>query len=209
MSLFDESLSGYLGLVAAKSATPGGGAVSAVVAANAAAMVSMVANLTLGKKGCEGAQEAAREALSGSTALIEDCEGLASRDMEAFDSLMRAWRLPRESEEEKRSRSLSMGVAAKEACEAPREICRRSLEILRLALLLAPGGNRSAISDLGVGALMAEAAFRGAALSIEINLASLEDRAYAAELSAWIEEGADRAAADREAALRIVRARMA
>jgi formiminotetrahydrofolate cyclodeaminase len=98
--------------------------------------------------------------------------------MDAFDRVMDAWKMPSETDEEKAAKSASLEPATKNATEVPMEICRECLEILKLAVRLAPIGNRSAISDVGVGAYVAEAALRSAMLSVDINLPSLVDEAF-------------------------------
>jgi formiminotetrahydrofolate cyclodeaminase len=179
MSIYEKSLNDYLALAASSSPTPGGGSVSAIVATNAAAMVSMVANLTLGKKGYEAHQEASRRIAEQAVALIEQLKGLTARDMEAFDRFVKAWKLPATTDAEKRSKADANEQAAQNATTVPMEICRACLEIMKLARELAPFGNKSAISDVGVAAYVAEAALKAAMLSVDINLPGLKTRDFA------------------------------
>ncbi|MFO1401625.1 MAG: cyclodeaminase/cyclohydrolase family protein [Steroidobacteraceae bacterium] len=179
MSIYEKSLNDYLALAASSSPTPGGGSVSAIVATNAAAMVSMVANLTLGKKGYEDHQEAARRIAGEAAALIEQLKGLTTRDMEAFDRFVKAWKLPATNDAEKRAKAEANEQAAQNATTVPMEICRACLEIMKLARELAPFGNKSAISDVGVAAYVAEAALKAAMLSVDINLPGLKTREFA------------------------------
>ena len=182
MSIYEKSLSEYLEVAASKSPTPGGGSVSAVVAANAAAMVSMVANLTLGKKGYEGVEGQVKDILAGTTRAIADLKDLTARDMKAFDIFMTAWRMPSGTDGEKKAKDEAMEKAAQNASSVPLEICKVCLEILKLAVKLAPIGNKGAISDVGVGAYVAEAAMKAAMLSVDINLPSIQDAAFKASL---------------------------
>lgn len=175
MSIYEMTLNDYLLLVASKSPTPGGGSVSAVAAANAAAMVSMVANLTWKKKGYEAVQPQVEEILEKATQAIEKLKDLTSQDMQAFEKLMAAWRLPSENDEQKEIRTEALEKAGQEASAVPLKICQVCLEILKMADSLAPIGNKSAISDVGVGAYLAEASLKAAMLNVDINLPSIKD----------------------------------
>jgi formiminotetrahydrofolate cyclodeaminase len=178
MSIYDMTLNEYLATAASKSPTPGGGSVSAVVATNAAAMISMVANLTLGKKGYENAQDQVNDILNGATKAIADLKSLTVRDMEAFDIFMSALRMPKETDEQKKARAEAMERAAQNASTVPYEICKVCLEVLKLSARLAPIGNKGAISDVGVGAYLADAAMRACMLSVDINLPSIQTTSF-------------------------------
>lgn len=182
MSIYEKSVNEYLDVAASKSPTPGGGSVSAVVAANAAAMVSMVANLTVGKKGYEAVEGPVKEILDGSTKAIVDLKALTARDMQAFDIFMVAWRMPGDTPEQKAAKDEAMEKAAQNASTVPLEICKVCLEIVKLAAKLAPIGNKGAISDVGVGAYVGEAALKACMLSVDINLPSIKDPAFKAML---------------------------
>jgi len=178
MSIYEKSLSEYLDVAASKSPTPGGGSVSAVVAANAAAMVSMVANLTLGKKGYDEVQPLAQEVADGCAKLIAQLKELTAKDMQAFDIFMQAWRMPSESDADKKAKDAAMEKAAQNASQVPLDICKVCLEILKYAARLAPVGNKGAISDVGVGAYVAEAAMKACMLSVDINLPSIQTASF-------------------------------
>src|SRR5512137_1277976 len=138
MSIYEKSLSDYLDIAASKSPTPGGGSVSAVVAANAAAMVSMVANLTLGKKGYDNVQELAQQVAGECARLIGQLKELTAKDMQSFEIFMQAWKMPANSEAEKAAKDVAMEKAAQNASSVPLEICKVCLEVLKLAAKLAP-----------------------------------------------------------------------
>lgn len=179
MSIYEKSLNEYLAVAASNSPTPGGGSVSAIVATNAAAMVSMVANLTLGKKGYEEHQDAAKRIADEAMALIEQLKALTARDMEAFDLFVKAWKMPAATDEEKKAKADANEKAAQNATTVPMEICKVCLEIMKLARELAPFGNKSAISDVGVASYVAEGAMKAAMLSVDINLPGLKTREFA------------------------------
>lgn len=182
MSIYEKTMNEYLEVAASKSPTPGGGSVSAVVATNAAAMVSMVANLTLGKKGYEAVEAQVKEILEGTTQALIDLKALTARDMQAFDIFMTAWRMPSDSDEQKKAKNEAMEKAAQNASTVPLEICKVCLDILKLAAKLAPIGNKGAISDVGVGAYVAEAALKACMLSVDINLPSIQTESFKANL---------------------------
>jgi methenyltetrahydrofolate cyclohydrolase len=207
--LYGKTLNEYLALAASKSPTPGGGSVSAVTATSAAAMVSMVANLTLGKKGYEGAQEEARRALGEATELMEELKRLTAEDMAAFDSFMAAWRLPAATEAEKKAKETAMEQAAEGASQVPLRICRACLRILAAARALAPVGNKTAISDVGVALYIAEAALRSAMLSVDINLPLIRNESFASGLRTERERLLSEAEELRAAGIGIVKTRLA
>lgn len=179
MSIYEKSLNDYLAVAASNSPTPGGGSVSAIVATNAAAMVSMVAELTKGKKGYEDHQDAANRIAAGAIEQIEKLKTLTARDMEAFDLFVKAWKMPSGTDEEKKAKAEANEKAAQNATTVPMDICRVCLEIMKLATELAPFGNKSAISDVGVASLVAEGAMKACMLSVDINLPGLKDRTFA------------------------------
>lgn len=164
MNIYEMTLNEYLDIAASKSPTPGGGSVSAVVAANAAAMVSMVANLTLGKKAYESVQEDIMSILDAVGSIMNDIKALTEKDILAFQGFMDAWRLPSSTDDEKSIKKEAMEKAARNASSVPLDLCRACLDILTQVLRLAPIGNKSAISDVGVAVYLAEAAINAAML---------------------------------------------
>jgi formiminotetrahydrofolate cyclodeaminase len=176
--LYNQSLNEFIEKAASNSPTPGGGNVSAVIATLAASMVSMVANLTIGKKGYEEVQDKAKKAADDLKNIIEDLKTLTEKDMAVFSKFMEALRMPKDTDEQKAKRTEAMQQAAKTATEVPMEICRKCLEILKISVPIASYGNKGAISDAGVGAYVAEAALRAAMLSVDINLPGIKDAAF-------------------------------
>lgn len=149
---------------------------SAVAAALAAAMVAMVANLTLGKRGYDQAQAASHEGLRRSEAAIAELELLAALDIEAFECVMAAWRMPSETNDQKEMKAEAVKAAAENASRVPLRICSSCIDILVQAAFLAPVGTKSAISDVAVGAHLAHAALNAAMLSLDANLPFIEDQ---------------------------------
>lgn len=187
----------FIDELASKAPTPGGGGASAYCGALAAALSSMVCNLTLGKKAYEAAQAevgaAADQLESLQTRLLE----LVDEDARAFAPLAAAYGMPKETPQEQEAKELALQQALIAACEVPLEIMRTCAQVIDLAALLAEKGSRMALSDAGVSVLFAKAALQGASLNVLINCASMKDRvradAYLEEVDGLIETYAERA----------------
>ena len=168
-----ESKEDFLDRLAGSSPTPGGGSVAALAGALGAALVSMVAALTVGKKKYAEVEEAIKETRKSSESLRSKLTRLIEQDAEAFDAVMRAFKLPRASEAEERARAVAVEKALMDASQVPLETVERALEVLDLARHAAQVGNMNAVSDAGVAAYMCEAAARSAALNVRINAKGL------------------------------------
>ncbi len=179
MSIYEKSLNEYLEIAASSAPTPGGGSVSAIVATNAAAMVCMVANLTIGKKAYLEYEDQAKDIAAKGYALIDQLKDLTAKDMAAFASFVTAWKMPSETDDEKAKKAEANEAAAQNATTVPMEISKVCLEIMKLARELAPFGNLSAISDCGVASLIAEGSMKAAMLSVDINLPGLKTKEFA------------------------------
>jgi len=178
----DLTLSQFLDALASKDPVPGGGSGAALAGALGAALVSMVANLTIGKKGYEAVEQQMKDLLAQSEAIRVELPRLLEADTQAYGQVMAAYRLPRASEEEKQARETARQRRLKEAAEVPCQIAERCAQVVGLALPAARMGNKWAVSDAGVGALLGEAALRSALLNVDINLASIQDGAYVADM---------------------------
>jgi methenyltetrahydrofolate cyclohydrolase len=176
----------FLDVLASKESVPGGGSGAALAGAQAAALVSMVCNLTIGKKGYEHVEGPMRDLLAKSEALRRELPQLLEADTQVYAQVMAVYRLPRTSDEERATRGTAMQRALKEAAEVPLTIADRCSQVIDLALPAAEMGNPWAVSDAGVAVLLAEAAMRGALLNVTINLASIKDADYVREVEARI-----------------------
>jgi methenyltetrahydrofolate cyclohydrolase len=174
----DKSTAAFLDALAAGTPTPGGGGAAAVMGAMGAALVSMVCNLTIGKKGYEAHEAEMRNLLAASENLRRRLADMVAEDAAAFDSLMAAYRLPKLSEEEKQHRSAAIQAGLKAATLAPLACARAAAEGIRLAAESVEHGNVNVISDVGVGVLASAAALRSAALNVHINVPQIQDRAF-------------------------------
>ena len=185
--LVDLTVSEFLDALASSEPVPGGGGGSALGGALGAALVSMVANLTIGKKGYEDVQGPMSEILEKSEALRKEFPALMDADERVFSQVMATYRLPRKTPEQKKTRTLAMQAALKEAAQVPLTIAERCAQIVDLALPAAETGNQWAVSDAGVGALLAEACMHAALLNVYINLASIKDDQFVAKTRERIE----------------------
>ncbi len=174
----------FLDRLASGAPTPGGGSVAALCGALGAALVSMVSRLTLGSKKYAEVHEPIKEILERSESMRSNLTNLIDRDAEAFDAVLRAYKMPRGSDEAERSRSEAIERGLAGAIAVPLETMERAADVAALAERVAAIGNARAISDAGVAAILAEAAARSAALNVRINAAGIADDAKRRELSA-------------------------
>jgi len=168
-------LSDFLNETASGSPAPGGGSVSALAASLGAALASMVCRLTIGKKKYADVQSEMENILMQSEALRSQFIALIDEDTSAFNKVMAAYGLPKETDEQKASRLTEIQAAMKSATFVPLNLMGLCIESLKLVKILVDKGNQNSISDAGVAALMLQAGCEGAALNVNINLASLTD----------------------------------
>lgn len=178
----------FLDELASNSPAPGGGSVAALTGAMGAALSSMVCNLTRGKQGYEAVQDEIVEILKKSEQLREDLTRLIDRDTEAFNEVMTALKMPKDTEEQKTQRKNVLQTAFMHAAEVPLETARKSLEVLDVAYIVAQKGNTNSVSDAAVSALMAQSAVHAAILNVRINLSSIKDDQFVQNARTEVEE---------------------
>jgi len=182
MSIARKTVDGFLATLASDAPTPGGGAVAAVSGATGAALISMVCNLTLGRKGYEEAEDRMRailgEAEDARSAFLE----LADRDATAFDGVMAAFKMPKETDADKAVRSQAIQQGYEQAAVVPLEIARKAAGLMELARETTETGNANAASDGACAAQALAAAVWSATYNVDINAAALKDQAKAAAL---------------------------
>ncbi|HHV78249.1 MAG TPA: cyclodeaminase/cyclohydrolase family protein [Firmicutes bacterium] len=176
--LAELKLGDFLEQLASASPVPGGGAASALAGAAAAALVSMVANLTLGRKKFETHKVVMEEVLARSETLRRELLKLADRDMAAFQAVMAAYRMPKDTAAERAQRDERIQACLKEAATVPAEVIRLSAEVFELSEKARRHGNPNAASDAGTAAALAVAAIHGAALNVFTNLESINDKEF-------------------------------
>jgi formiminotetrahydrofolate cyclodeaminase len=177
----------FLDELASDAPAPGGGSVAAISGALGAALISMVCNLTLGKKGYDEVQGDIQDLVAQSEALRAELTNLVEKDVKAYTGYSVAAKMPRGTDEEKAERATAMQAALKTATDVPLSIAEAAVKVMDLCMPAAEKGNKWAVSDAGVAVLMAEAALRSAALNVLINLGSLKDEAFVADRRAKLE----------------------
>lgn len=171
-----ESLSGFVASVAAATPAPGGGSVAAHAGALAAGLAQMVSGLTIGKKKYAAVEGTMKDAALKASALVTTLSGLVERDAQSYGAVMNAYKLPNEPEEAAKARTKAIDDALVGAAAVPLETARACAEVAELAALVGEKGNTNAVSDAGVGALLAEAACKGAVYNVRINVWSMTDK---------------------------------
>lgn len=200
----EKSTDDFINDVASASPAPGGGSVAALAGSLGAALTSMVSRLTVTKKKYKSVHDELGSILARSEILRQDLTELIVRDKEAFDKVMLAFKLPKDSEEEVKARAVQIEETNKGAALVPLKVAEKSLEILSLAKVVADKGNLNSITDSGVAALMAKAGMDGAILNVRINIVGLADKDFVAKLTSEIEGYRARGEALTEEILRIV-----
>jgi formiminotetrahydrofolate cyclodeaminase len=175
----DQPLNRFLDDLASAAPTPGGGSAAAIMGAMGAALVSMVCRLTIGKKDYEAVEAQMRQALGEAETLRARLTAMVADDVQAFDALMAAYKLPKASEPEKAARTQAIQAGLKQATDVPMACAEACAEVVGLAHRIAATGSRGVISDAGVAAVAAWAALRSAALNVYINVPSIKDPEFA------------------------------
>ena len=179
--MLDESIGSFLTRLAARSAAPGGGAAGALQAAQAAALLAMVARFSDGPRYDAETVGRVRAAADG---LADEGVGLAAADSAAFEKVIAAYGLPKDTSEAKAARSAAIADATAGAARPPADLMAASVRLVGLAEDLLPVANKNVISDIGAAAAAISAAAVTAGLNIEANLAAIKDPALVAELTA-------------------------
>lgn len=191
----NSSIQTFLDDLASERPTPGGGGAAAVSGAIGAALVSMVANLTIGKKNYEAVWQDLEAVNAKAEALRAELIRAIDEDVVAFNAVMGAYGLPRATDEEKAKRAAAIQAALKDATIAPLRAVKACFEVIRLSAAAAEKGNLNVISDAGVAVLSANAGLRSAALNVFINAKAIKDRDFAekqiAEVNALLAQSAE------------------
>ncbi len=206
--LIDKKVSNFLDELASNSPTPGGGSVAALAGALGAALISMVGNLTVGKKKYEDVEEDIKKIIGSSEKLRYELSQLIEEDVKVFNNFMATYKMPRETEDEKKMRTEKIQEALIEAARVPLRVAYKCMEILSLSKEVAEKGSINTVSDAGVAALMAEAALESAILNVKINLKMIKDEKVRTELSSSIKEILLKENGQKEEVLEIVESKM-
>ncbi len=175
----DHSIQQFLDDLASQSATPGGGSAAAVMGAQAAALISMVCNLTIGKPKFAEVEADMQALLAQSEALRKQLTAMIQADVDVFNRLMVTYGLPKETDADKIARSAAIQLVLKDATDVPLDCARACAKAITLSQLAAEKGNPNVISDAGAAVMAAYGGLKTAALNVYINAGSLKDREFA------------------------------
>ena len=174
----EQQLQTFLDRLASQASTPGGGSAAAIMGAMGAALLSMVANLTVGKKKYEDVETEMQGFLRQSEALRTELTDMIQADVNVFDKVMVAYGMARETDVEKTQRLQAIQATLKEATDVPLACAQLCAQVIKLCRPLAEKGNISVLSDAGVAVLAAHAALRSAALNVYINIGGIKDEDF-------------------------------
>lgn len=178
--LVETTLEAFTDKLAAGTPTPGGGSAAALAGALSASLLQMVSDLTIGREQYKAHEEAVRSIRRKAEALRRDLLALVDRDAQAYDGVVRARRLPKETPAEIQARAAAVARANLFATETPMAIAEQCAALMSLAVELAYKGNVNAVSDVGSAALLAYAGLRAGVMNVRVNLAGIADADRAA-----------------------------
>ena len=206
--LKDTSIELFLDDLASRNPTPSGGSAAAVMGAMGAALVSMVCNLTIGRTQYRDFEEELKSVLTKAEELRRDLIKMIEEDMQAFDGVMRAYRMPRLTKDETATRAQVIQTALKTATLVPMRCCRACREVIILGRVVGDKGNRNVVSDAGVATVAAYAALRSAALNVFTNARLITDRIFAEKQLVELEQLLSEAATATEASYELVKKKL-
>lgn len=193
MTTAERRLDAWMAELASDAPTPGGGAVAAVSAATGAGLVAMVGRLTVRRAGFEGVADRMAEIVEEADRERVELLALADRDAQAFDGVMAAYKMPKDTEEDKAARLRALQAALEHAAEVPLTVARRAVYLMGLAEEAIANGNPNAASDGFSGAAVLHAATLSALANVRINAFAFVDEARRAELTDDCDRLRDRA----------------
>ena len=183
----DSDLQTFLDQLASQASTPGGGSAAAIMGAMGAALVSMVCNLTIGKKNYAAVEGDLKQVLQQSEELRQRLTTMINDDVRVFNQVMSAYGMPRDTEEHKSARGAAIQQALKDATLVPLACAKACAEVIDLSRTAAEKGNLNVISDAGVAVMAAYAALKSAALNVYINVGNIKDREFAESMRSELE----------------------
>lgn len=201
------TLEQFLDELASAAPAPGGGSAAAMAGATGAALVAMVARLTIGRKNYQDVNAEFENILPRAEARRAELIQFIQLDADAYSRVMAAYQLPKTDDAEKTARAAAIQDALQEAANVPLRVARACAQILEMSAIAAAKGNKNAASDAGAGAVMAEAGLQMALLNVEINLGLIQDQTFVAALRAAMEPLKE-SAAKRQAILDTVQTRL-
>ena len=186
-ALASMKINDFINELASSSPAPGGGSVAALAGSLGAALLSMVCNLTIGKEKYSDVQDEIKDILKKSEKLRKKLIKLIDEDTEAFNDVMKAFKMPKETDEQKKKRSIAIQEGYKKATSIPLDTSKTCEEILDLSMIVAKKGNQNSITDSAVSAIMARSAVESAILNVKINLGSIKDDKFVNNINSEVE----------------------
>jgi formiminotetrahydrofolate cyclodeaminase len=184
----DQTIGKWLEALASPAPAPGGGAAAALNAAVGAALIEMACNLTIGRPRYAQQEAEMRAALAEATKLRSRALHLAAADVEAFGAVSEAYKLPKETDEQRQARTEQIQRALVGATEVPLNTAVLAGEVIKLARRIADGTNVNVLADVAAAAIAARAALEVALINVEVNLAAISDPSRGKELSERLAE---------------------
>jgi len=210
--LKDLMVKDFVNELASNSPAPGGGSVAALSAALSSALASMVFNLTIGKKAYNEYDDEKKEMINNSLKEANENKDnfvrLMDKDTEEFMVLMEAFKLPKNTEEEKQVRNEKIEEGYKRALDIPYEVTKKAYTLYNHILIACNYGNKNAISDAGVAALLLQASIESAVLNVKINLSCINDESFKEEVIKQCDEIVKNGTTKRDEILSIVNAKI-
>jgi formiminotetrahydrofolate cyclodeaminase len=203
----DQTIGEWLEAVASPTPAPGGGAAAALNAAVGAALIEMACNLTTGRPRYAQQEAAMRAALAEATTLRRRALHLAAADVEAFGAVSAAYELPKETDEQRRTRAEQIQRALAGATEVPLQTAVLAGDVVRLARRILDGANVNVRADVAAAAIAGRAALEVALINAEANLAAIRDPARSKELTERLAQVSS-LAAEAERSVRSIRGRL-
>ena len=185
--LTSMKITSFLSELASSSPAPGGGSVAALVGSLGAALSSMVCNLTIGKEKYNDVEGEIKEVFKKCEKIRKRLTQLIDEDTQAFNDVIKAFKMPKETEEQKKKRSNAIQEGYKKAAAVPLETAKTCEKILDLAKIVAEKGNQNSITDSAVSALMAQAGVESAVLNVKINLGSIKNETFVKNISSELD----------------------
>ena len=186
--LKDLSITEFLQQTASAEPLPGGGCTAALNAALAAGLTEMVANLTIGRKEFQTVEDDMKKIVQAAANLRQKLENDIDNDAQAYQAVLAAFKLPKETDDEKKQRSDAIQLAFKTAAKVPMSVARDALIIMDLASRAIARGNPNAVTDGAVAVLAARTAALASAYNVKINLGAIKDSDFVEELSREVED---------------------
>ncbi len=180
--LVNKTVHDFVEIVDSNEPVPGGGSVSALAGTIGAALARMVGSLSFNKKAFKELPEDIQAELHANAEKLEELkkelEDIVDKDASAFDKVMDAFAMPKETEEQKAARAAAVQDGYKIALEVPKRCAQACMEVMKLQVVFAKYGTKGAVSDIGVGILMASSGLEGAIFNVLINLQAMKDQDY-------------------------------